>query len=1043
MIPDYLELENFMCYRGPARRLSFDGLHVACLSGENGAGKSALLDAITWAVWGTARTSDDDLIAQGATEMRVEFGFRLNDQQYRVARRRERGRTTRSGKTSAGRSSVDFQLWRDGHWKAIGEGTLGETNRAIIRTLGMGYDTFINTSFLMQGRADEFTRKTPGERKAVLGEMLELAIYDDLAKAARDHARELNSTVLVLTNLISERQRDAAKLPEYERDVLAAETRLHELEATLLTSEAALRDLEAQYHTLHQLQQQQRDLLAQIAAQERTQQEYQHKVVELEQRIVADEAILAQEPTIRAGLAELAAARATLTHLDTLQPQYDALREVRRELQDQLKDALRQLKSQYEQDQHTLAGLYAQRDELSILAQQIAQREVQLATLAKVATECAACRAERNTIVERLKQARPLLRQYDQHRTDLARAQRELEQQQATAQRDLHRLEQELATYAQLAQEVQHAQAQHQRSTELAPHLADLRQRETHLSRTLAEQHAQVKQYATLTKQYQQHQRSLHAAETTTCPLCQSELGEAGMHNIQQHYAAELARLAAEQAAAQTQITLLDQELAELRSELSDTERTLDHARQAAARLPSLQDRQTRHAQAQAEYAALQTTLAQLAAELADMTFAPETRTALARLGAELNTLLGDLLDLKDLNDPHAAIEQIEQRQHTLEQQLTDFEAQLADQSRLQAEQHTAHQRTQQIHAALAALPELEAQQDALQARIDTGDFAHDVRQQGRAVEAQLEALGYSPDLHTAARTAVQRLVHWEQQETELRLATQRLSSTREALATQHELIARIAAQISEQRTRSNEYATRLHALPTLAQQVQAATAALSQQRTARDAATTALIELRGLCERAEQAAREVQQRTTERDAKAHRQSLFEELGKAFSKQGVQALLIETAIPEIEREANRLLGRMTGNQMHVSFEMQRTTKQGTVSETLDIKIADALGTRSYDAFSGGEAMRINFAIRVALSRMLAGRAGSRLETLIIDEGFGALDTEGRERFIEAISSVQDDFKRILVITHIDDLKDRFPARIEITRTPSGSVWAVV
>ena len=1040
MIPEYLELENFMCYRGEARRLSFDGLHVACLSGENGAGKSALLDAITWAVWGSARTSDDDLIAQGATEMRVEFGFCLNDQQYRVARRRERGRTTRSGKTSAGRSSVSFQLWRDGHWKAIGDGTISETNRAIIRTLGMSYETFINTSFLMQGRADEFTRKTPSERKAVLGEMLELAIYDDLAKAARDHARELSSTVLVLTNLISERQHDADKLPEYVQAETAAATHLHELEAALLASEAALRDLEAQYHTLHQLQQQQRDLLTEIAAQERTQQEYQHKVAELEQRIAADETILAQEPTVRAGLAELAAARATLAHLDTLQPQYDALREVRRELQDQLKDALRQLKSQHEQYQHRIASLYVQRDELAILAQQMAQREAQLATLATVTAACAACRAERNTVVERLKQARPLLRQYDQHRTDLARAQRELEQQQATAQRDLHRLGQELATYAQLEQEVQHAQAQHQRSTELAPHLADLRQRETHLSRTLAEQHAQVKQYGTLIEQYQQRQHSLHAAETTTCPLCQSELGEEGMHTIQQHYATELARLAAEQAAAQTQITLLDQKLAALRSELSDTEQTLDHARQAAARLPTLKDRQTRYAQAQAEHATLQTTLAQLTAELADMTFAPETRTALATIGAELTTLLGDSVDPVDL---HRAIELLEHRQYMLEQQLTDFEAQLADQSRLQAEQHTAHQRTQQIHAALAALPELDAQRDALQARIDTGDFAHDVRQQGRAVEAQLEALGYSPDQHTAARTAVQRLVQWEQRETELKLATQRLSSTREALATQHELIARIAAQINEQRTRSSEYATRLRALPTLAQQVQAATAALSQQRTARDAATTALIELRGLRERAEQAAREVQQRTIERDAKAHRQSLFEELGKAFGKQGVQALLIETAIPEIEREANRLLGRMTGNQMHVSFEMQRTTKQGTVSETLDIKIADALGTRSYDAFSGGEAMRINFAIRVALSRMLAGRAGSRLETLIIDEGFGALDTEGRERFIEAISSVQDDFKRILVITHIDDLKDRFPARIEITRTATGSVWAVV
>ncbi|NTV65189.1 MAG: hypothetical protein HGA65_16895 [Oscillochloris sp.] len=151
-------------------------------------------------------------------------------------------------------------------------------------------------------------------------------------------------------------------------------------------------------------------------------------------------------------------------------------------------------------------------------------------------------------------------------------------------------------------------------------------------------------------------------------------------------------------------------------------------------------------------------------------------------------------------------------------------------------------------------------------------------------------------------------------------------------------------------------------------------------------------------------------------------------------------MLIETAIPQIEDEANRLLGRMTDGQMHLSFEMQRDTKKGDPVETLEIKIADALGTRVYDAFSGGEAMRANFAVRIALSRLLARRAGARLETLVIDEGFGTLDSLGRERMVEAITSVQDDFRRIIVITHIDELKDRFPALIEVTKTPLGSRW---
>jgi exonuclease SbcC len=172
------------------------------------------------------------------------------------------------------------------------------------------------------------------------------------------------------------------------------------------------------------------------------------------------------------------------------------------------------------------------------------------------------------------------------------------------------------------------------------------------------------------------------------------------------------------------------------------------------------------------------------------------------------------------------------------------------------------------------------------------------------------------------------------------------------------------------------------------------------------------------------------------------KKELFDELTQSFGKKGVQAMLIETAIPEIEREANQLLARMTDNQMHLTFETQRDTKKGDVSETLDIKIADGLGTRGYDAFSGGEAFRLNFAIRVALAKLLAKRAGARLETLVIDEGFGTQDTRGRERLVEAITSVQGEFKKILVVTHIQELKELFPVQIEITKTPRGSMWAI-
>ena len=167
------------------------------------------------------------------------------------------------------------------------------------------------------------------------------------------------------------------------------------------------------------------------------------------------------------------------------------------------------------------------------------------------------------------------------------------------------------------------------------------------------------------------------------------------------------------------------------------------------------------------------------------------------------------------------------------------------------------------------------------------------------------------------------------------------------------------------------------------------------------------------------------------------------DLQLAFGKKGVQALLIESAIPEIEDEANRLLSRMTDSRMHVRFETQREAKSGSSTiETLDILISDELGSRDYELYSGGEAFRVNFAIRVAMSKVLSRRAGARLQTLVIDEGFGTQDGQGRERLVEAINAIQDDFEKIVVITHIDELKEAFPARIDVWKTAEGSQVAI-
>ena len=87
---------------------------------------------------------------------------------------------------------------------------------------------------------------------------------------------------------------------------------------------------------------------------------------------------------------------------------------------------------------------------------------------------------------------------------------------------------------------------------------------------------------------------------------------------------------------------------------------------------------------------------------------------------------------------------------------------------------------------------------------------------------------------------------------------------------------------------------------------------------------------------------------------------------------------------------------------------------------------------------------MNFALRIALAQLLAERSGVRVRMLIIDEGFGTQDAQGVESLIESIHAIKDDFSKILVISHIQHVKNAFPVRIEVEKLPStGSRFDVI
>ncbi len=187
MIPVQLILKNFLSYRDAT--LDFGGLHTACICGSNGAGKSSLLEAITWAIWGESRaTVEDDVIYSGAKEVRVDFTFQSNQQKYRVIRTRIRG----------GTSVLEFQIEIPSGFRSLTGKGVRATQDLILEHIKLDYDTFINSAYLRQGRADEFMLKRPTERKEILAELLKLNQYDDLEERAKESSRQFKAQALEL-----------------------------------------------------------------------------------------------------------------------------------------------------------------------------------------------------------------------------------------------------------------------------------------------------------------------------------------------------------------------------------------------------------------------------------------------------------------------------------------------------------------------------------------------------------------------------------------------------------------------------------------------------------------------------------------------------------------------------------------------------------------------------------------------------------------------------------------------------------------------------
>jgi exonuclease SbcC len=849
VVPVRLTLRNFLCYRDPPAdgpTVDFTGIQIACLTGENGNGKSALLDAMTWALWGQARArSDDELIHLGRTEMEVEFEFLAGEQTYRVIRKRKKGTQRTPGSTS-----LEFHIATDAGWRPLTANHVRDTEQLIKDVLKLDYETFVNSAFLLQGRADAFTVKTPAE---ILG----LSQYDELEQQAR-----------------------------YER---------------------GLRD---------------------------------DQVRTLEHDLATIEAALAHEPEY---LSERAQTIEALAHLT------GEITAVTQEL-DSLRQAARLLALQREQVSQAERRAAEAAAEVKRLQGAVAERQAEIARLSDLTSAADSIRAgyealqaalaEDRALTTKLEQQAALERARAQASAELERARADLQAQEQLLAAEVSRLQQRAegagqltARRATLEEEAAALAREEERLGALRLELQRLRDAAT----SLRTENAQLREQMEELKRKQ-----TELSDATICPLCRTELGADGQAHIVAAYEQEGHKLAVL-----------------YRQKRSEIERYEGRAATAEQEIAGLEPRLRR------------------------------THAALARELGALETGL------------------------------------------------------KEVEEAAGCLPARSEELTQLRRRLEAGDFAPQARERLERAQQEVAALDYRSEAHQAVRERIEALRPLEARARELDLAAARLEAVRTALKEAEQALADWRGRLEQSSAELERMRAELRETPDASarlQEVQARHDRLSERQRQYQQALGAVEQKLDDCRRMrqDQAVRSAALKTALEERR-----IYEELAAAFSKRGIQALIIDHVLPEITEEANRLLARMTNGRLQVMMDTQRQTQRGGVAETLDIRISDELGTRNYELFSGGEAFRVNLALRIALSKLLARRAGAPLPTLVIDEGFGSQDAGALERLVEAINVIQSDFRCLLIITHLTELKDQFPVQIAVSKTAEGSLATVL
>jgi DNA repair exonuclease SbcCD ATPase subunit len=1033
MIPVRVQVRNFLTYGeadgGGPIEFDFEGSRLWSISGNNGSGKSAVFDAITYALFGRHRggaTGDGRLIRKGARQCEATFEFRSDGHLYRVRRTVAR-RTGKQQQEAKERQAARFDP-ASGEWVPVpGTDSDAALGRWVQERLGLGYDTFVTSVLLRQGESDRFITARDAERFDILRQLLGLQAYQQLEERARTRAREARAAAEAL-------ERQLAAAPAFNPADLEA------AEAALLAAEAGLRDSQRAYTQAQALLSDAR-AFADLAVQ----------IEECQRRLAEVERLLADAERIHACYEEWQAIEAAVPALE---------------------EALREL------GEATAAEARAEKARQAALAVDLGtlEEEAQQVAAAAVGAERAACAADEslNACRRRLAELQPALReiaelaqargQAERLRADIAGLSGELESMPAIREqherlsaiaRGLPALEALVAARRGLeeaegaAAEAGSPEGWRQEAERLACEVSAAERRSRQAARRLRAADQQIaRAEAALEHARGQLLARQQARGEAVCSRCgqpidpehiarelrdaekvvaeaSRRLGEAqaGHEQAQGEENAARQALAASQAAEQEARDGLRQ--AEQRAEQAAQARSrLDEAVTAASDLPD----ELRRVAAGAPLPEAERALAGARGQAA----------ALPQATADLSRLLGlkgqaEALG-KALQDQETRVAELAARYPPqVEQQLQAKAERLrSEEPRLEAAAEEARR----------AWKEARDSAEAARRRLEGGRLR---RQQLESDAGRLEQFASGGRSQAAVR--LQAVPEgWRRRALALDGSLlPELLGRRDELAgidEQHQALERADEERREQEARRRELDRSVgripheHRLP-----VGEAERALEERAADMQASQSERDEtfrrLQGL-----EHARELRQRLEADLRETQRLRVrFGRLAELLGRGGLQARLVDDALAGITLLANETLARVSGGQLRLQLSRQADARGNEEIAIRARDLASADEPLDTQFLSGSQRFRTSVAIAAAIGQYVAGSQGSAIRSLIIDEGFGSLDVQGRQEMIEELRNLSQLMDRIIVVSHQGDFQDRtlFPTGFILRKEGQRSI----